>query len=273
MMGSAQETRSLGAKCTFSGLGSFSCRVTTCRCWRWRARAAPAVRPYGDGSSALPRRASTGCCATRRASPARNRCRRQPWPKSRRRRAASHPDRRRTGRVAWSPRPSASACVRCSASGRQTVFSPTGSAPSRRPPIRPLHKEFIKFLNSVERAVRPGRIIHAIADNYATHKHPKSLPSRKRGLSSGSPIIRAECSISPRPPHPGSTPSRASFQSSPAGKSGAASSNLSPTSKRPSAATSESTTDPQNHSSGPNQPTPSSPTSHACLYLLNESVH
>ena len=35
------------------------------------------------------------------------------------------------------------------------------------------HKEFIKFLNAVERSVRPGRIIHAIADNYATHKHPK----------------------------------------------------------------------------------------------------
>ena len=27
------------------------------------------------------------------------------------------------------------------------------------------HKEFIKFLSAVERAVRPGRIIHAIADN------------------------------------------------------------------------------------------------------------
>lgn len=37
------------------------------------------------------------------------------------------------------------------------------------------HKEFIKFLNAVERAVPPGRIIHAIADNYATHKHPKVL--------------------------------------------------------------------------------------------------
>src|SRR6266487_1774678 len=35
------------------------------------------------------------------------------------------------------------------------------------------HKEFIKFLNAVERTVRPGKIIHAIADNYATHKHPK----------------------------------------------------------------------------------------------------
>jgi hypothetical protein len=35
------------------------------------------------------------------------------------------------------------------------------------------HKEFIKFRNAVERAVRPGKIIHAIADNDATHKHPK----------------------------------------------------------------------------------------------------
>ncbi len=35
------------------------------------------------------------------------------------------------------------------------------------------HKEFIKFLNAVERAVPAGKIIHAITDNYATHKHPK----------------------------------------------------------------------------------------------------
>ena len=35
------------------------------------------------------------------------------------------------------------------------------------------HKEFIKFLNAVERAVPAGKIIHAIADNYATHKHAK----------------------------------------------------------------------------------------------------
>ncbi len=35
------------------------------------------------------------------------------------------------------------------------------------------HAEFIKFLNAVERTVPAGKIIHAIADNYATHKHPK----------------------------------------------------------------------------------------------------
>ena len=38
---------------------------------------------------------------------------------------------------------------------------------------RHTHQEFIKFLNVVERAVPAGKIIHAIADNYATHKHPK----------------------------------------------------------------------------------------------------
>jgi transposase len=35
------------------------------------------------------------------------------------------------------------------------------------------HQEFIRFLNAVEREVRAGKIIHAVLDNYATHKHPK----------------------------------------------------------------------------------------------------
>ena len=30
-----------------------------------------------------------------------------------------------------------------------------------------------------------GKLIHAVLDNYATHKHPKSLPSRRRGCSLG----------------------------------------------------------------------------------------
>ena len=38
---------------------------------------------------------------------------------------------------------------------------------------RHTHQEFIKFLGAVERAVPTGKTIHAIADNYATHKHPK----------------------------------------------------------------------------------------------------
>jgi len=63
------------------------------------ARPTPADRRYGDGSNASPRRVSTGCCATRRASPARSRCRRRPWPKSWRCRAASRPDKPLIGRA------------------------------------------------------------------------------------------------------------------------------------------------------------------------------
>lgn len=35
------------------------------------------------------------------------------------------------------------------------------------------HQEFIRFLNAVEAQVPPRKQIHAIVDNYATHKHPK----------------------------------------------------------------------------------------------------
>src|ERR1700684_1765073 len=37
------------------------------------------------------------------------------------------------------------------------------------------HQEFIRFLNAVERDVPAGKVIHAILDNYGTHKHPKVL--------------------------------------------------------------------------------------------------
>ena len=35
------------------------------------------------------------------------------------------------------------------------------------------HPEFIRFLNAVERQVPAGKLIEAVVDNYATHKHPK----------------------------------------------------------------------------------------------------
>jgi transposase len=35
------------------------------------------------------------------------------------------------------------------------------------------HQEFVRFLNAVEAAVPAGKLVHAILDNYATHKHPK----------------------------------------------------------------------------------------------------
>ena len=34
-------------------------------------------------------------------------------------------------------------------------------------------QEFIRFLNEVEKAVPAGKVVHAILDNYAAHKHPK----------------------------------------------------------------------------------------------------
>jgi transposase len=38
---------------------------------------------------------------------------------------------------------------------------------------RHCHQEFIRFLNTIEEQVPVGKVIHAIVDNYATHKHPK----------------------------------------------------------------------------------------------------
>jgi transposase len=35
------------------------------------------------------------------------------------------------------------------------------------------HQEFIRFLNTIETQVSVGKVIHAVVDNYATHKHPK----------------------------------------------------------------------------------------------------
>lgn len=35
------------------------------------------------------------------------------------------------------------------------------------------HQEFIRFLNAVDAAVPVGKLVHAVVDNYAPHKHPK----------------------------------------------------------------------------------------------------
>jgi transposase len=35
------------------------------------------------------------------------------------------------------------------------------------------HQEFIRFLNTIEVEIPPGKIIHVILDNYGSHKHPK----------------------------------------------------------------------------------------------------
>jgi hypothetical protein len=35
------------------------------------------------------------------------------------------------------------------------------------------HQEFIRFLGAIEAQVPKRKSIHAVVDNYATHKHPK----------------------------------------------------------------------------------------------------
>jgi transposase len=42
------------------------------------------------------------------------------------------------------------------------------------------HQEFVRFLNAVEREVPAGMTVHAIIDNYATHKHPKVIEWLRR---------------------------------------------------------------------------------------------
>ena len=37
------------------------------------------------------------------------------------------------------------------------------------------HQEFIRFIGTVERSVPAGKVIHAILDNYAAHKHPNVM--------------------------------------------------------------------------------------------------
>ena len=66
---------------------------------------------------------------------------------------------------------------------------------------------------SIEAEVPADKIIHAVLDNYAPHKHPKSLPRRRPGSAAGSRGIPAGCSTSRPSLNPGSTPSRASFRS------------------------------------------------------------
>ena len=53
------------------------------------------------------------------------------------------------------------------------------------------HREFIRFLNAVERAVPAGKMIHAIADNYATHKRiPRCVACAGPAPALGVPLSR-----------------------------------------------------------------------------------
>jgi hypothetical protein len=141
--------------------------------------------------------------------------------------------------------------------GTTTLFAALnildGSVVGRCMP-RHTHQEFIKFLNAVERAVPAGKIIHAIADNYATHKHPKGPAMVGRPRSLGLPLhpnvgLLDQCRRRLLLRHHTSThPTRCLYL----GRR---------TRRVPFGPTFANTTKPQNHSSGPSRQKPSSPKS------------
>jgi hypothetical protein len=75
--------------------------------------------------------------------------------------------------------------------GRKLIMTPEGATPLPKPRCnetlnralvrahrwwrmqRHRHQEFLRFLNAVEAAVPAGKLIHAILDNYGSHKHPQ----------------------------------------------------------------------------------------------------
>src|SRR5512132_83383 len=58
------------------------------------------------------------------------------------------------------------------------------------------HHEFIRFLNAIEREVPAGKVIHAILDNYAAHKHPRVRAWLARRPRWTFHFTRAECPCS-----------------------------------------------------------------------------
>jgi transposase len=76
------------------------------------------------------------------------------------------------------------------------------------------HQEWLKFLRVIDDVTPPDKELHLIADNYATHKHPR--------CRSGWPAIRASTCTSLRPAVRGSTWSSASSAISPSRGSAAA---------------------------------------------------
>ena len=107
---------------------SFWPRPVVGRCNMWRKRSASAAPWSGAGSSVLPRKVPTGCCVTRRASPANDRSRPIKWRTSWRSRVASRPLGPRIGPGEPWQTPPPCLCARCSASGRRTSSSRTACA-------------------------------------------------------------------------------------------------------------------------------------------------
>lgn len=113
------------------------------------------------------------------------------------------------------------------------------------------HQEWLEFLRTIERTTPKGLDLHPIADHYATHQHPKSLPRRRPGSRLGSNAIRVFICTSRRHRDLGSTKWSAASAGSPKTASAAASSRAWPNSKPPSSNTFITTMPTQNLSSGP----------------------
>jgi hypothetical protein len=133
--------------------------------------------------------------------------------------------------------------------GTTTLFAAPGTVIGQCM-ARHRHQEFIRFLNRIEAAVPGGKLIHAILDNYAAHKHPK--------CALGWLGIHAGCFISHPPPARGPMRSRPSLPRSPADGCSAASFARWSTCRPRSTDTSANTAANLNPSSGPLIPTASS---------------
>ena len=112
------------------------------------------------------------------------------------------------------------------------------------------HQEFIRFLNTAEAQVPVRMAIHAVVDNYATHKHPKVQKWLARH-----PAGRFTSRL---PRRPGSTPSKASSPNSRDGASSVECSGRLPTFRLQSTGSSKKPTPIPNPSSGPLTPNASS---------------
>jgi len=69
--------------------------------------------------------------------------------------------------------------------GTTTLFAALDVAAGRvigRCMQRHRHQEFIRFLNTIERKVPAGKLVHVILDNYAAHKHRKVIERLARHL-------------------------------------------------------------------------------------------
>jgi hypothetical protein len=119
------------------------------------------------------------------------------------------------------------------------------------------HQEFVRFLNVIERAVPAGKLIHAIADNDATHKHPKVRAWLERHPRWGVPLHSDLGILDQR--------GRGLLLNTVPAKAEA---RRVPLDRRPRADIRD-----HNRSSGPNPQTPSSTSSADCLNLPSEFVH